>query len=284
MPGMAGWQQSVLCVDDDRSVLELVSALLENEGLTVETAGSAAEALQKFSPERFGLVLLDLGLPDVHGLELLETLSTLRGPTKFVILTADGTAESVLGAVRENAYDYIRKPFNPTGLVDVVKKALSATSYPDIEVISAKPEWLELSLPCTREAADRIEHFVRQLKSDLPDDVREDVSQAFRELLMNAVEWGGGLDPKSRVRMAYIRTKQMLLYRIADPGPGFKFEGLEHAAISNPGNDPLRHQLVREEKGIRAGGLGLLMVRSMMDELVYNEAQNEVVCIKYLHG
>jgi DNA-binding response OmpR family regulator len=283
MPGMAGWQQSVLCVDDDRSVLELVSALLESEGLTVETAGSGAEARQKFSPERFGLVLLDLGLPDGHGLELLEALKTRRGPTKFVILTADGTAESVLGAVRENAYDYIRKPFNPTGLVEVVKKALSATSYPDIEVISAKPEWLELSLPCTREAADRIEHFVRQLKSDLPDDVREDVSQAFRELLMNAVEWGGGLDPRSRVRMAYIRTKQMLLYRIADPGPGFKFEGLEHAAISNPGDDPLRHQLVREEKGIRAGGLGLLMVRSMMDELVYNEAQNEVVCIKYLH-
>jgi hypothetical protein len=57
---------------------------------------------------------------------------------------------------------------------------------------------------------------------------------------------------------------------------------LQHAAISNPPDDPIRHMNVREEKGLRPGGLGILMTMSLVDELLYNEAQNEVVFIKYL--
>jgi anti-sigma regulatory factor (Ser/Thr protein kinase) len=120
-----------------------------------------------------------------------------------------------------------------------------------------------------------------QLETDLPEDVRESVGYAFRELLLNAVEWGGRLDPKRKVKISYIRAKRMLLYRITDPGSGFKMDELEHAAISHPEN-PIEHMNIREEKGLRPGGFGLLMVRAKVDELIYNEKQNEVVFIKYL--
>jgi len=73
----------------------------------------------------------------------------------------------------------------------------------------------------------------------------------------------------------------MLLYRIADPGTGFTMEGLDHAAISHPDN-PIEHMEVRESKGLRPGGFGILMVKAKVDELIYNEAQNEVVFVKYL--
>jgi anti-sigma regulatory factor (Ser/Thr protein kinase) len=73
----------------------------------------------------------------------------------------------------------------------------------------------------------------------------------------------------------------MLFYRIADPGPGFRFEGLTHAAVVNPGG-AVASDAVREAKGIRPGGLGLAMVQAMADEMLYNEAQNEVVLVKYL--
>ena len=106
-------------------------------------------------------------------------------------------------------------------------------------------------------------------------------SDACRELLLNAVEWGGQLDPKRKVRIACVRTNRMLIYRIADPGPGFQLKGLDHAAIAHPDN-PLEHLRIREEKGLRAGGFGILMVRAKVDELVYNEKQNEVVFVKYL--
>jgi anti-sigma regulatory factor (Ser/Thr protein kinase) len=100
--------------------------------------------------------------------------------------------------------------------------------------------------------------------------------------LFNAVEWGGKLDPSRKVRISCLRAKRMLLYRIADPGEGFDIEGLVHAAISNPQDDPLRHALVREEQGLRPGGLGLAITQSLVDELIYNQARNEVVFVKYL--
>ena len=112
--------------------------------------------------------------------------------------------------------------------------------------------------------------------------MRESVGTAFRELLLNAVEWGGKLDPMRMVRISCLRARRMLLYRIADPGQGFSTDGLTHSAISNPEDDPLRHALVREEKGLRPGGLGLAITRGIIDELIYNEARNEVVFIKYL--
>lgn len=167
-------------------------------------------------------------------------------------------------------------------LLSVVQSALEASDGPAaIEVISAQPTWVELLVPCTREAADQIQPVIARLGADLPADVFESVGEAFRELLLNAVEWGGRLDPKRKVRIACVRTNRVLIYRIADPGPGFKLQDLEHAAIAHPG-DPLKHESVRQKRGLRAGGFGLLMVRAKVDELVYNEKQNEVIFMKYL--
>ena len=73
----------------------------------------------------------------------------------------------------------------------------------------------------------------------------------------------------------------MLMFRIADPGPGFSFEGLSHAAVGQPESEPIAHMSVREERGIRAGGFGILMTKAAADELLYNEAQNEVMFVKY---
>jgi PAS domain S-box-containing protein len=167
-------------------------------------------------------------------------------------------------------------------LLNLVQTALKASQPSEtIEVTSADPHWVELLVPCTREAAEKIETVVQRLGGDLPEEVIESVSSAFKELLLNAVEWGGQLDPNRKVRIACLRTNRMLMYRIADPGPGFKFENLAHSALSHP-DEPFEHMRVREEQGLRPGGFGLLMVKASVDELVYNEKHNEVVFIKYL--
>jgi anti-sigma regulatory factor (Ser/Thr protein kinase) len=227
-------------------------------------------------------VLLDLGLPKVSGLEVLERISAKGTRQKVVVMTTDDTPGTVLRAVRQQAYHYVRKPVPPKTLVDVVTKALRASAeVPPIEVLSAQPHWVELLVPCQLEAAERIQSFLMGLKADLPGDLRESVGLAFHELLTNAIEWGGKLDPNRKVRIAYLRGRRMLLYRIADPGAGFNSEGLEHAAVSNTSGEPYGHMRAREEKGLRPGGFGLLMVRQMVDELLYNEARNEVLFVKY---
>jgi anti-sigma regulatory factor (Ser/Thr protein kinase) len=116
---------------------------------------------------------------------------------------------------------------------------------------------------------------------DLPDDVRESVGLAFRELLLNGIEWGGRLNPAQQVRVACLHTRRMLLYRIADPGPGFTPDALSHAAGSHP-PESIAHDDVRQEKNLRPGGFGLVLIRAIADELIYNERRNEVMFVKYL--
>jgi len=72
------------------------------------------------------------------------------------------------------------------------------------------------------------------------------------------------------------------MYRIADPGQGFRFDELAHAAVSYPVGLGAQSASVRQEKGLRAGGFGILMARSLVDELLYNEVHNEVLFLKYL--
>ncbi len=256
---------------------------LEAAGHEVETARDGATGLARLNRSRFDLVLLDVWMPGMDGLEVLSRLRGAPSRPRVIVMTADDAPETLLKAVREQAFSYVTKPVEPEELNSVVASALA--SKPDlrpIEVVSAKPDWVELLVPCDREAATRIQDFLSQLDSDLPANVRADVGQAFRELLMNAIEWGGRLDPQQTVRIAYLRARRMLLYRIADPGKGFSFRDLTHAAINNPPEDPMEHTAVREEKGLRPGGFGLLMTRQMVDELLYNEAHNEVVFVKYL--
>jgi anti-sigma regulatory factor (Ser/Thr protein kinase) len=198
------------------------------------------------------------------------------------MMTSDATPETLLRAIREQAYEYLSKPFPPKEAVAVAVRALKQNSSPPIEVISARPHWVELLIPCTHEAAERIESFLMKLEADLPDDLRNKIGLVFRELLLNAVEWGGKLDPNRKVRIAHLRSSRMLLYRVADPGPGFSFDGLTHAAVGQPADEPFAHVTIRDQLKIRPGGFGIAMSRAMTDELLYNEAQNEVIFIKYL--
>jgi CheY-like chemotaxis protein len=272
----------ILIVDHDRALRNVLSTLLTDAGHLTESAGDGPEALALLQSRSFDIVLLDIGLPSMSGLEVLARARTQTAPPIVIVMTADDTPESLLEAAKRQAYRYIHKPFPPNTIVDVVNDACAPSAGLSIEVVSARPEWLELVAPCTLEMASRIQSFVMQLEATLPEDTREALAHACRELLTNAVEWGGKLDPNRKVRISCVRTRKMLIYRIADPGEGFDIEGLRHAAISNPEHDPIRHLVVREEKGLRPGGFGLAMTRSLVDELVYNEARNEVLFVKYL--
>lgn len=165
---------------------------------------------------------------------------------------------------------------------DLLARLVSRTS-PSIEVVSAAPNWVELLISCTREDAEITQAFLAKLEADLPHELVNSIRQALRELLLNAVEWGGKLDPAQKVRVARMRYARMLLYRVTDPGAGFSFEGLEHASVHDTSAESIaRVAVVRDRLGMRPGGFGIAMARAIADELLYNEAQNEVILIKYL--
>jgi CheY-like chemotaxis protein/anti-sigma regulatory factor (Ser/Thr protein kinase) len=272
----------ILVVDDDRITRHLTRKVLTAAGFSTSIAKDGVEALKALDAQRFDLLLLDVWMPRMNGLDLLAKLRANKTRPRVVVMTSDDTPETLLTAVRDEAFMCVHKPVAPTKLLETVRDALEAPEPAPIEVVSARSDWVELVVPCTREAAERIHTVVAQLGTKLDPKLRESIAYAFRELLTNAIEWGGKLDPNRKVRIACLRAKRMLIYRIADPGEGFNIDDLPHAAISHPSTDPIAHMEVREKKGIRPGGFGLLMVRESVDELLYNEKRNEVVFVKYL--
>ena len=272
----------VLVVDDDDTTRLVILRVLAKAGYSVSEARDGVEALETIRNDRFDLMLLDVWMPRMTGLDLLAALRGVDHAPRVVVMTSDDAPETLLKAVREQAFNYVHKPVDPGELLTTVREALDAPEPPVIEVLSARSDWVELLVPCSREAVGRIETVMAQLDTNLAVELRESIGFAFRELLMNAVEWGGKLDPTRKVRISYLRAKRMILYRIADPGVGFKIDELPHAAIGQPPDDPIAHMEVREAKGLRPGGFGLLSVRSTVDELLYNEQRNEVVFVKYV--
>lgn len=160
--------------------------------------------------------------------------------------------------------------------------ALAGCLSARVEVVSMLPEWVELRVPCDLAAIPLLQELLTELEADLPSEICEAISYAFREMLSNAVEYGGRLDPEKRVNVRFVRLKRAVICRVKDPGNGFDPTRLDHAAINNPNNDPMRHASVRQSKGLRGGGFGILITSQLVDELVYNERHNEVLFVKYL--
>jgi CheY-like chemotaxis protein/anti-sigma regulatory factor (Ser/Thr protein kinase) len=275
----------ILLVEDERVTRHRIQKVMEDAGHRVKAVATAAEAFETLRTRRVDLLLLDIWLPEVTGLELLAKMKESGIQLPVVVITADDTPTTLLEAVRAEAYAFLTKPIDPDDLVKTIQRALNgAPASRPIRVLSAKPNWIELALPCDRESAERIQGFLARLDADLDPAVRDAIGRVFREMLLNAVEWGGKLDPSREVRVTYLRAKKMILYRIADPGEGFRLADIDHAAVTNKDDAPMGHVFAREKKGLRPGGFGILMSQSLADELLYNEAQNEVVFVKYLEG
>lgn len=276
-------RKSILIVDDDQAVHVLLSAILKADHRQIESAFTGDEALAAVCANQYDLVLTDIYMPGLDGLSLLKHIRSAQPQTSVIIMTAQTTPANVLESFSNQAFAYITKPLSRAGVLDLVVNALSAPiEEDDIKILSAKANWISLELRCKIKLAERLMSFFREFACDLGHDEQERISTAFRELLMNAIEHGGKSDPSQKVSLTYIRTARSLVYLIRDPGEGFSFEELDHAAVSNAEDEPFRHVQVRSEKGIRPGGFGILMTRNFADELLYNAKGNEVMFVKYL--
>jgi CheY-like chemotaxis protein/anti-sigma regulatory factor (Ser/Thr protein kinase) len=273
----------ILIVDDDPDVHQLLTVALGTTGRYLECAFDGVEALTKFEAAPWDLVITDVFMPRMDGMELLARVRVLRPHTPVVVMTVDSTAEKIMTAIRDHAFSWFSKPFLEQDVRETVDRALEdQRPEQDIEVLSASPRWLELRLRCDLDTAARALHFVREMDPGLPEQDRDKVAMAFQEILFNAVEHGGKSDPNLYVTITYTRAEGALLFRVRDPGPGFSFARLKHSALSNPADSPAGHTANREEAGMRPGGFGILLTQSLVDELIYNEKGNEALLIKYL--
>ena len=113
----------VLIVDDDPAMGEMLAAMLGDAGYGTAVAGSAREAVEKASVEDFDVVLSDIKMPGGSGIELVGRLRDLRPETPVVLMTAFGSIDSAVEAMRAGAFDYITKPFKRDEILVVLERA-----------------------------------------------------------------------------------------------------------------------------------------------------------------
>ena len=118
-------EQRVLVVDDEPDIRELLELTLAKMGLAVDSAGSLAEARERLRDGRYQLCLTDMRLPDGEGLELVRHIAALPGDLPVAVITAYGSAENAVAALKAGAFDYVSKPVGLEQLRTLVKSALS---------------------------------------------------------------------------------------------------------------------------------------------------------------
>lgn len=274
--------KKALFIDADPAIRAMLWNVLDPLLWSVRHAPDNKTALALAGETHFDLILTSEKTSGREDVELLSKLRSIRPHTRLIILTEESTPADVIASVREHAFSYFSKPFSLAALADMVLSAAEEPCWDDgIEIVSATPDWIRLLARCDLKTADRLIQFMHEL-AGLPQPEGDSVAMAFREMLMNAIEYGGQFRCDQYVEISYVRAKHMVMCRVKDPGEGFTLDEIEHAAIANPYDDPIRHVTHRELKGMRPGGFGVLLAQKLVDDLIYSEKGNEVLLVKYL--
>jgi len=114
----------ILIVDDNPEVLKLIASILETNEYEVETVSMGESAIKKLESNDYDMVLTDLMMPDIDGMQVLEHVKSKASRTMCIILTGHGTIKSSVKAIKKGAFDYITKPVSPSELLIIVEKAL----------------------------------------------------------------------------------------------------------------------------------------------------------------
>jgi DNA-binding NtrC family response regulator len=115
----------ILIIDDDEMQLRLQRILLVDEGYTVHTTADGPQGITIFKKHKFDLVLLDLGLPSMSGIEVLKEIRRLEPKAKVIVVTGYPSVESTVLAMRAGAYDYIQKPVDVKLMLKKIATALA---------------------------------------------------------------------------------------------------------------------------------------------------------------
>ncbi len=291
----------VLIVDDSKTQLAQIQYLMESEGHETATALDGKQAMNSIGESDYSVVLTDLHMPEMNGLELVRTLKQERPGLPVLLMTADGSEEIAVEALKSGAASYLPKASLVQDLVRIVDEILQSERARQQEekgfgALQSSVTNFVLSHDLTL-----IPGVVAMIENDIARVCRLDESTllrmttAYREALVNAIEHGNleldsalregdgqayhelgnarrHLEPyKSReVNVMSSISRDEIRITIEDEGPGF-----DPSVIPDP-TDP--------ENLIRASGRGLMLIQTFMDDVAHNERGNMITLVKKIGG
>jgi CheY-like chemotaxis protein/anti-sigma regulatory factor (Ser/Thr protein kinase) len=288
----------ILVVDDSPTQLRQIQMVLENDGFSVRTANNGSAALASIKTDPPTVVITDLQMPEMDGFQLVATVRETAPAVPVIVTTAQGSEEIVAKVLRHGASSYVPKRDIHSELIPVVRQVLSINQI-SLSVRRVAKFAVESSIKlCLENDEGLIPSVIARLELplvelDLFDDgERMQIAMALDESLLNAIVHGN-LEVSSdlreiddgepyaalikerkseapydqrRVMVSLHATTQEATIMIRDDGPGFDRESLRDPT------DPDNLEL--------CGGRGLMLINAFMDEVLHNQAGNEITLIK----
>ncbi len=273
----------VLVIGSDSPVTHDVGNALSSAGVLLEYAAGPAGALQKLRMRSFGVVITSPGTAVEEDLALLEEMRLIRPAVKCIVLAPMSTPKEVIAALRARVFACFTPPFDTGTIASLARDAASSSQWRDgIEVITARPGWVSIRANCSILTAERLLSFATELSAHMPRNPRQEMMQAFHEILLNAMEHGAAFNSEQVIEVTAVNTARAFVFYVRDPGSGFRLDSISDITMLDPSSDPIVHIAKRDKDGLRPGGYGLLLAAGTVDELIYSEVGNEVLLIKYL--
>jgi len=137
----------ILIVDDEKNIRLTLSQALETLGAEIDTAANGEEALAKLKGREFGLILLDIRMPGMDGMEVLRLVREIRPDIRIIMITAYGTIESAVEALKLGAVDFLQKPFDPEEIRELVSRVMDRDKL-DENKLADYTSFIELAKKC----------------------------------------------------------------------------------------------------------------------------------------
>jgi len=273
----------ILLIDIEKDLYAALGECPVLDGCRFECAAGSADALRRIRVRPFDVAITSPATAIEEDLALLEEMREIRPGVRAILLAAEAPPAEIIAALRAQVFACFTAPFTAEEVAAMTRRAIDESDWRHgMDMLCAQPGWLSVRVNCRLLNAERLVQFLKELPSELPPAEHESLMLAFREIVLNAMEHGAGFNPEKVVEVAAVRIKKAILFYIRDPGPGFRRERMAHAAAANDSGNSLAHIEVRAEYGLRPGGYGLLLAKSIVDELLYTERGNEVLLVKYV--
>ena len=264
--------KKVLIAEDETMVRELLSSYLERRGMRVVAVPNGREALEKFRKEHFDLVLSDVKMPEITGLQLLVAIKDINHRTPVVLISGYGEIETVVAALKAGAENFLTKPLKMEKLYKVLRQSL--------DLGCAHAESCTNQIRCRQTTimdSPSQPHLIRELIYQISlssvaagfsvRDLDNNLKLAFSEAITNAMEHGNKWDPGKFIRVKVVAGRGILEVDIRDEGPGFDSASLP---------DPTDESNLYNERG-----RGVFLMYTIMDKVKFSPEGNRVVLTKF---
>jgi two-component system response regulator PilR (NtrC family) len=264
----------VLIVDDDQEVMSMLADIVRELDLTPVTASHGREAMEKLKAQKVDLIITDLAMPKMGGLELIKESRLLNPKIPIAVISGHGEAKNVIEALNRGAYNFVSKPFTIKEIEAIIKKGLRLREFSlgTCKILEGIRNYTEINIPNNPHYFPPATlYIVRecQWRGIEDEDQLSNISVCADELLNNALIHGNDLDEDKKISIQLIFDPEKFTMSFEDEGTGFDHQKIVTALSAGHSAPPTKR--------------GLFIVQSLMDELSFNESGNKVTAVKYIN-